>query len=150
MGLRGHIAKSDSTDGTIRKRLQLHYEGNAESSTLRQSLGYLLEAELGTALRRSGSGKKTFGERGIVLSDWIEKNTMIAWITTPNPWIVEDHLLQSLSLPLNVEGNSRHPFSAPLKELRKKAVLRTEALDAVQAEGKQNSRVPTISYRDNR
>jgi hypothetical protein len=127
----GISPKNDTTDGTIRKRLQLHFEGNAESSTLRETLGCLLEAELGTALRRSQSGNKTFGERESILSDWIVNNTMVAWVTTPRPWILEDHLLKRVSLPLNIEGNTSHPFSARLKELRKKAVLRGEGLDVV-------------------
>jgi hypothetical protein len=129
----GISPKNDTSGGSLRRRLQLHFEGNAESSTFRQTLGCLLEAELGTALRRDGSGNKTFGEKESILSDWIADNTMVAWITTPKPWLLEDHLLKTLSLPLNIEWNARHPFSAQLKELRKKAVLRTEGLHIVPA-----------------
>jgi Domain of unknown function (DUF4145) len=127
----GISPKNDASDGSLRKRLQLHFEGNAESSTFRETLGCLLEPELGTALRRDGSGNKTFGEKESTLSDWIADNTMVAWVTTPKPWLLEDHLLNTLSLPLNIEGNAGHSFSARLKELRKKAVQRVEGLDIV-------------------
>ena len=51
----------------LRKRLDYHYTGNAEGSTLRKTLGCLLGDELGIQLRRVGSGSRmTFagGERG--------------------------------------------------------------------------------------
>jgi hypothetical protein len=125
----GISPKNEVANGTIRKRLRLHFEGNAESSTLRETLGCLLEAELGTVLKRDRSGNKTFGANERILSDWMAKNTLVAWITTSTPWLLEDHLLKRLSLPLNIEGNARHPFSAWLKELRKKAALAAEGLD---------------------
>jgi hypothetical protein len=96
-------------------------------------LGCLLEAELGTILRRVGSGKtQTFVEKENALSGWMADNARIAWVETPKPWVLEDHLLKALSLPLNIQGNAKHPFCARLKELRKKAVQRAEGLEIVQ------------------
>jgi GIY-YIG catalytic domain len=49
----------------LRKRLQTHYFGNAEGSTLRRTLGCLLSAQLAIRLRRVGSGSRyTFHESG--------------------------------------------------------------------------------------
>ena len=53
----------------------------------------------------------------------------VAWIETVEPWILEEHLLKSLSLPLNIQGNARHPFRARLLELRQKAKRRAEELE---------------------
>jgi len=42
----------------LRTRIRYHLRGNAEGSTLRRTLGCLLQEELGIALRRVGSGKR--------------------------------------------------------------------------------------------
>jgi hypothetical protein len=128
----GISPKNDKTKGTLRDRLWSHFEGIAEFSTLRTTLGCLLEGELGTVLRRVGSGKtQTFVEKENALSEWMADNARIAWVETPKPWLLEDHLLKALSLPLNIQGNANHPFCGRLKELRGKAVRRAEELDIV-------------------
>ena len=49
----------------MRERIPYHYQGNAEGSTLRLTLGCLLSEELDIELRRVGSGKRmTFAEGG--------------------------------------------------------------------------------------
>jgi hypothetical protein len=54
---------SPSSQQTLRQRLRTHYAGNAEGSTLRKTVGYLLAGELDIQLRRVGSGtRKTFVE----------------------------------------------------------------------------------------
>lgn len=129
----GISPKNDKTKGTLQDRLWSHFEGIAEFSTLRTTLGCLLEDELGTVLRRVGSGKtQTFVEKESALSGWMADNARIAWIETPKPWVLEDHLLKALSLPLNIQGNTKHPFCVRLKELRRKAIQRAEELDIVQ------------------
>ena len=45
---------SPSSQQTLRQRLRTHYAGNAEGSTLRKTLGYLLAGELNIQLRRVG------------------------------------------------------------------------------------------------
>jgi hypothetical protein len=53
----------------LRSRIKNHYRGNAESSTLRLTLGFLLSEKLGIELRRVGSGKRmTFSQGEKVLS----------------------------------------------------------------------------------
>ena len=126
----GISPKNEKSKGTLQDRLRSHFEGIAEFSTLRTTLGCLLEDELGTILRRVGSGKtQTFVEKESALSGWMADNALIAWVETPKPWVLEDHLFKALSLPLNIQGNANHPFCARLKELRKKAVRRAEELD---------------------
>ena len=54
----GISPKNESSSQNIRKRIKSHYQGNAEGSTLRLTLGVLLEGKSGFPLRRVGSGKK--------------------------------------------------------------------------------------------
>ncbi|WP_369408685.1 GIY-YIG nuclease family protein [Herbidospora daliensis] len=71
----------------LRKRIQYHYRGNAESSTLRLTLGCLL----GLELRRVGSGRRlTFGPAGEeLLSTWMGDHAHVSWIQHPEPWLAE-------------------------------------------------------------
>jgi hypothetical protein len=128
----GISPKNDKSKGTLHDRLWSHFEGVAEFSTLRTTLGCLLEGELGTVLRRVGSGKtQSFVDKESALSAWMAENALVAWVETPKPWVLEDHLLKVLSLPLNIQGNAKHPFRAQLQELRNNAVRRAEELDIV-------------------
>ena len=72
-----------------------HMRGNAGGSTLRLSLGCLLEDELGIELRRLGSGNRmTFGEAGEqALSEWLAANGFVAWHVHPEPWELERKLI---------------------------------------------------------
>lgn len=129
----GISPESDRSRMTLRDRLRLHFEGNAESSTLRRSLGCLLEGELGTVLRRVGSATTlTFVEKESALSTWMADAALIAWLEMAKPWVLEDHLLETFSLPLNIKGNARHPFCAQLTGLRDKARQRAKELPVVQ------------------
>jgi hypothetical protein len=106
--------------------------GNAEGSTLRLSLGVLLGERLGIELRRVGSGQRmTFASGEAVLSEWLAQNASVAWAVTPGPWVVEEELIQRISLPLNLDQNDRHPFHARLTELRRAAKLRAQQLPIV-------------------
>jgi len=128
----GISPKSLTSKSTLRDRLWSHFEGVAESSTLRTTLGCLLEPELGTVLRRVGSGKtQTFAEKERDLSDWMANNTLIAWVEVARPWLLEERLIGRLNLPLNIAGNSSHPFCARLQELRSLAGKRAAELEIV-------------------
>ncbi|MFJ8030526.1 GIY-YIG nuclease family protein [Streptomyces sp. NPDC096032] len=63
------------------------FRGNAEGSTLRLSLGCLLDLEL----RRVGSGKRlTFGQAGEAkLSQWMADNARVCWVEHDEPWTLE-------------------------------------------------------------
>ena len=71
---------------SLRQRLQTHYAGNAEGSTLRKTLGCLLAAELGIQLRRVGSGtRRTFVAGEQALSAWMADNAFVSWVIRERP-----------------------------------------------------------------
>jgi hypothetical protein len=121
----GISPKNDSSGGNLRKRVAHHFRGNAEGSTLRLTLGVLLEPLSDFPLRRVGSGNRMtlthVGERW--LDDWMSENARVCWIEHASPWEPEAEMLRSVSLPLNLQGNAHHPFSQRLGEIRKAAKL---------------------------
>jgi len=121
--------QTKQTKRTLRDRLELHVKGSADVSTLRLSLGCLLSEKLGIQLRRVGTENvMKFPNGEGKLSRWIAQNAYVVWTVVAEPWITEEELLQSLSLPLNIKGNSRHPFCRTLKLIRKKAKERAREL----------------------
>ena len=119
---------------TLWHRVRYHYSGNAEGSTLRLTLGCLLSDELGIQLRRVGSGNRmTFTTSGETkISDWMEKNAFVVWIEHPTPWLLEDELIQTKSLPLNLQGNQAHPFHKELSLLRSEQKKKAKELPVMQ------------------
>ena len=117
------IGKPNSRQN-LRRRITTHFQGNAEGSTLRRSLGVLLAQTSGYPLRRVGSGKRMTlthsGEQW--LDDWMTENAFVCWLEHQAPWEFEDELLGSLSLPLNIKGNRDHPFAKVLTEARIQAI----------------------------
>ncbi len=114
---------------TLRRRIQYHVRGNAEGSSLRLSLGCLLAEQLGLELRRVGSGTRmTFDPKEQLLSNWLETNARVTWLEHPEPWFLETELIQSVSLPLNLDQNSTHPFFSTLSALRAQARARARDL----------------------
>ncbi len=68
--------KQDKADSrqTLRSRIKRHYRGDAKGSTLRRTLGVLLEPQSGFPLRRVGSGNRiTLTRAGEgYLNQWME------------------------------------------------------------------------------
>ena len=122
----------------IRRRLQTHFRGNASGSTLRLTLGCLLQPEIGTVLQRVGkSGRLTFTNPGEqILDRWIRQHARVVWAEHLQPWLPEQELLGSgLPLPLNIDGNPREEYVARLKEARNAARRRAEELPQVYDNG---------------
>lgn len=121
-----------NSKSTLRTRLRTHYFGNAEGSTLRRTLGILLAQQSGFPLRRVGSGKRmTFTHLGEQwLDHWMEENTRISWILDPEPWVLEENMFKSVSLPLNLKGNE-HVFKNTLSTLRKESIHQARMLEIV-------------------
>ena len=118
--------------GNLRKRIRYHYGGNASGSTLRTTLGCLLEPSLGTQLRRVG--KKTtvnFGAAEDSLTGWMNKNAFVAWVEDAEPWLWEHEAIERLDLPLNLQHNAHNPFCFKLKLSRKLAKAKALALPAL-------------------
>ena len=120
---------------TLRGRIRQHYSLNAEGSTLRLTLGCLLQERLGIQLRRVGSGTRmTFGAGEKVLSQWMGENAFVCWVEHPMPWDIEPTLIRELLPPLNLATNKSHPFCAHLSGVRAKAKARARSL-AVMPDG---------------
>ena len=108
---------------TLRRRLRQHFRGNARSSTLRKTLGCLLQEELGLEFRRLSARSARFTPDGEAsLSAWMAEHVRVAWCKDPRPWLVEERLIAGLSLPLNLRGNERHPFHPVLRRRRAEMV----------------------------
>ena len=129
-------ATTKPSERSLRCRLGDHFRGNAEGSTLRLTLGCLLSERLGIQPRRVGSGRRlTFTNAGEqVLDAWMAQNARAAWVVTDKPWEMEDALLASLRLPLNLQGN-KHPFVPVLQQIRKEAKTRARSLPIVEDNG---------------
>ena len=123
----GISPKRPSATGTasaqnLRTRIRNHYRGNADSSTLRLTLGCLLGPDLGIRLYRVGGGKRmTFCEGEVVLSDWMAENAFVSWIESPEPWVVESDLITSVNLPLNLDRNLSSPSLEFVRATRRAA-----------------------------
>jgi GIY-YIG catalytic domain-containing protein len=114
---------------TLRSRIRYHFHGNAEGSTLRRTLGCLLEEDLDTVLRCVGSGKRmTFGPHENALTRWMEQHAAVTWVEVERPWLLESQLIRELVLPLNIDSNDAHPYYSALRQLRKQACLRARQL----------------------
>jgi hypothetical protein len=122
----------------LKQRLRTHYFGNAEGSTLRRTLGCLLNEHLGIQLRRVGSGRRyTFTNPGEQLLDaWMGHHAFVTWVETDTPRVLETQLLSSgLRLPLNLEGNSWAEAVEALSTVRLKARQRADELDIIRDSG---------------
>lgn len=107
---------------TLLSRVRYHFGGNAEGSTLRLTLGVLLSETLGIELRRVGSGKRhTFSVGEERLSQWMEDHARVTFVEYPEPWLLEEMLIEHLDVPLNLDQNTRNAFHAELTARRKAA-----------------------------
>jgi len=120
----------------LRKRIKTHYSGNAAGSTLRRTLGVLLSHESSFPLRRVGSGSRmTFTHSGEQWLDaWMEKNAKVHWIPVEAPWELEDTLIASIPLPLNIQGNA-HDFRMTLSGMRSQAVAEARLMEIADERG---------------
>ncbi len=119
-----------ASKANIRTRIKAHYQGNAEGSTLRRTLGVLLSDESNYPLRRVGSGRRfTFTHSGEQwLDQWMQNNAFVSWVQHNEPWQHENELIKSISLPLNIQGNL-HSFRPVLTGLRARALQRARETD---------------------
>jgi hypothetical protein len=126
----GISPKDENSTQNLRKRITNHFRGNAEGSTLRLTLGTLLAEKSDFPLRRVGSGKRmTFTHLGEQwLDKWMEENAVVCWVKHPAPWEIEKEIFETVSLPLNIQGNGHHLFAGTLSDLRKEA--KRQARDA--------------------
>src|ERR1700722_2418420 len=92
-----------------------HVRGRATNSTLRATLGPLLEDQLGTRPTHMLSGNWRFeDEAEKALSDWIAHNAAVSWVTVnelQDRRSLEDYLIESCKPPLNLDGNRKQGSS---------------------------------------
>ena len=112
--------RANNTNASLSNCVVRNYRGSVQGSSLRKTLGILLEDKSGFSLLRAGIGQGTTltpaGERW--LDGWMEENVFVGWAEHPEPWTIEYELLLKLSLPLNISHNGHHPFASSLKEMR--------------------------------
>ncbi|ELN2738286.1 hypothetical protein QDZ16_001356 [Pluralibacter gergoviae] len=65
---------------------------------------------------------------------WMEQNTRVHWIPVEAPWEVEDKLIASIPLPLNIQGNA-HSFKPTLSEKRTQAAAEARLMDIADERG---------------
>ncbi|WP_320736072.1 GIY-YIG nuclease family protein [Enterobacter roggenkampii] len=120
----------------LRKRIKTHYSGNAAGSTLRRTLGVLLSGVSGFPLRRVGSGSRMTlthpGEQW--LDAWMEKNARVYWLPVDASWELEDKLISSIPLPLNIQGNA-HNFKITLSKMRRLAAAEARLMEIADERG---------------
>ncbi len=119
---------SDKRNG-LHSRVREHFTSNAAGSTLRMSLGCLLEEKLGTVLVRAGL-RRTFGPRESALTEWIRAHARLSWFPMDNPEHIERRLIASLLPPLNLDQNETHPFHPILTQIRLRARQRADVAAA--------------------
>lgn len=129
----------------LKTRIKTHYSGNAEGSTLRRTLGVLLSEESNFPLRRVGSGKRTTfthtGEQW--LDNWMAENAKVHWLPHDEPWVIEESLMSSYSLPLNIQGN-KHAFKAQLSAMRSKAMTEAKIMTIANETGQSRRKKLTL------
>jgi hypothetical protein len=80
--------RASITNATLSNCVVRNYRGNVQGSSLRKTLGILLEGSSGFPLLRAGSAEGTTltlaGERW--LDDWMEENVFVGWTEHPKPW----------------------------------------------------------------
>jgi hypothetical protein len=60
----------------------------------------------------------TFGLGEARLTEWMAEHARVAWIIADRPWELEQQLIRTLVLPLNVDQNRHSPFHERLSQLR--------------------------------
>jgi len=121
------INRKAASTQSLWHRIRHHYNGSAYGSTLRLSLGCILAERLGIELRYVGSGNRmTFSDGESALNNWLEDNAFVCWEEIESPWLSEEIIINSLSLPLNLHKNNNHPYYPILAGLRKQAKLQAK------------------------
>jgi hypothetical protein len=136
VGISPHKAFKPTTKQSLHRRIRYHYAGNAYGSTLRLTLGTLLSERSGFPPRRVGGGQRiTLTHAGEQWLDrWMDQNAFVAWLAHQEPWRLEHHLIGTISCPLNIAGNTHHPFNAELSAKRRHALAQARAL-SIASEG---------------
>ena len=89
------------------------------------TLGSLLSEALGIELRRVGSGhRRTFSDGEHALSEWMGADAFVSWIEHPQPWVIEEAVINRFDVPLNLDQNKHNKFHPALTAARRRAKQR--------------------------
>lgn len=115
------IAPKDSTSqATLRSRVvDNHINGNTGSSTFKKTLASLLFETMHWRPRLTDRPLLTATDNA-ALRDWQHQNLRLTWAKHGEPWDIEDIVIARLQPPLNLAGNSAHPFHGVLTSARKR------------------------------
>ncbi len=116
----GIAPKDASSASNLRKRVvSQHLSGNTGSSTLRLTLAALLLEPLHLSPVRTKKKVVLTREQNATLSAWQHDHLRVTWCPRSQPWLVEDEVIARMRPPLNLAGNTSHPFHGHLSAARK-------------------------------
>lgn len=100
-----------------------HFNGNAEGSTVRSSVGALLGFKNTFRITKKGKTKKTKYkiDQEVQISDWMKGNLIMYYIESEDYTENEDKLINHFNPPLNLRGNrniENRDYRKLLSELR--------------------------------
>ena len=78
--------------------------------------------------RRERWAEKLVTVREQALSVWMADHARVSFVEHPTPWTLEEQLISTLDLPLNLDQNRHHRFHAELGAQRRAAKTRAAAL----------------------
>jgi len=70
----------------------------------------------------------TFSTGEVRISEWMEENAKVAWLVCDEPWKLEEELISTVDLPLNLDQNRHHAFHSVLSQIRREAKMRAREL----------------------
>ena len=62
------------------------------------------------------------------MSAWLAENARVGWLVDAAPWDLEDEIIRTVEVPLNLDQNRHGGFHATLTALRATAVARARSL----------------------
>jgi hypothetical protein len=110
------------TSKSLRSRdYRNHFNGNARGSTLRKSIGSLLELSKDRTDGKQSRYRFLKNEESR-LTEWMKHNLFLHFYLTSDPTSIENQLINNLNPPLNLKDNlnpENREFRMKLKELRR-------------------------------
>jgi len=105
---------------TLRSRVVgNHVRGTTGQSTLRRGLASLLSEREGWRTRWTTRPVLVNSDE-LRLSAWMTARLQLTWAVHPQPWTVEDDVIEALQPPLNQAANRGHPLYDDVKAARQR------------------------------
>ncbi len=88
----------------LQRRIHQHFERTARQSTLRLTVGSILEHKLKLAVTPMAGDRQSFGETEHKLSAWLSRHARVSWVESRRATELKSAALLALTLPLNLRG----------------------------------------------